>query len=124
MHQYFEKMEASSSHKKNKALDAVVAAINLAAMGAAVTATSRNSDVPSIEAERVERKINELSAKLDRIAEQLKNLQVPSQDQKVLVASGNTAEADKKPEATQQQQQAKPQDVIYVRKSSEFQFYS
>jgi hypothetical protein len=45
----------------------------------------------------------------------------PQQQQKIEVGASGPKEAEKKPEATQQQ---KPQGVIYVRKSSEFSFYN
>lgn len=62
----------------------------------------------------VEKSISDLNAKFDRISEQLKSVQPE--------ASTTTKEAEKKPENAQQPH--KPQDVIYVRKSSEFSFYN
>ena len=109
-------MDEGSYQKKNKTLDAVVAAVNLAAMGSAV-----NSSARADESTRVEKKIDELGAKLERLSEQIKALQTPNQEQKLAVASENPAEADKKPDSMHQ---PKAQDVIYVRKSTEFSFYS
>lgn len=63
----------------------------------------------------VEKSISDLNAKFDRISEQLKSLQPE--------VNTTTKEAEKKPESTQQPH-SKPQDVIYVRKSSEFSFYN
>ena len=64
----------------------------------------------------VEKSISELNAKFDRISEQLKSMQPE--------VSTTTKEAEKKPESAQQPHNSKPQDVIYVRKSSEFSFYN
>jgi uncharacterized protein YoxC len=83
-----------SSQQKKKSLDAVIAAIT-----------------------GVEKSISELNAKFDRISEQLKSMQPE--------VSTTTKEAEKKPENVQQaHNKNKPQDVIYVRKSSEFSFYN
>lgn len=109
------KMDESSSQKRNRTLDTVVAAVNLAAIGAAAR-TAKGQD-----AERLEKKIDELGAKIEKIAEQIKVMQAPQQEQKIIVGTASAAEGDKKPEGVQQ---AKPQDVIYVRKSTEFPFYS
>ena len=67
----------------------------------------------SADAGRIEKSIGELNAKFDRIWEQLKNVHPE--------VNATTKEAEKKPENPQQ---SKPQDVIYVRKSSEFSFYN
>jgi hypothetical protein len=92
--------------KKTKNMDAkITTAINLTAMGAgiaAAVAATNKSKAASAEASKIEKSISELSAKFDKMVEQLKIMwqQAP------------------------QQQQQKPQDVIYVRKSSEFSFYN
>lgn len=109
-------MDEGSSQKKNRMMDAVVAAVNLAAMGSAV-----NSSAVAKESTIIEKKIDELGAKLERLSEQIKSLQAPQQEQKLAVASDNPAAVDKKPEVVQQ---VKAQDVIYVRKATEFSFYS
>lgn len=110
-------MDESSPQKKK--FDAIVTAINMAAMGAgiasAVLAANKSKSV-STDAARIEKSINELNAKFDRITEQLKSMQPEV---------GTTAKEAKKPEGTQQPYSGKPQqDVIYVRKSSEFSFYN
>jgi|SRR5687768_2746033 hypothetical protein len=112
------KMDESSPQKRNRTLDAVIAAINLAAMGN--VAGSANGQSLS-DAKRVENKIDELGSKIERMAEQIKALQAPQQEQKIIVGNATAADGDKKPESLQQ---TKPQDVIYVRKSTEFPFYS
>ena len=111
-------MDESSPQKRNRTLDAVIAAISLAAMGNA--AGSAKGQIQS-DSDRVERKIDELGSKIEKIAEQIKVLQAPQQEQKIIVPSATAADGDKKPEGAQQ---AKPQDVIYVRRSTEFPFYS
>ena len=108
-------MDEGSSQKKNKTIDAVIAAVSMAAMGSAVNSSK------AAESARVEKKINELGANLERISQQIKALQEPLDEQKLVVASANPAEEDKKPDGVQQ---GKSQDVIYVRKSTEFSFYS
>lgn len=134
---YYQKMDESSSsppslQKKMKNMDAKInTAINLAVMGAgiaAAVAAANKSEAATVEASKIEKSLSELSAKFDKMAEQLKVMQQqapspPPQQQKIEVSASGAKEAEKKPEATQQQQQ-KPQDVIYVRKSSEFSFYN
>ena len=109
-------MDEGSYQKKNRTLDAVADAVNLAVMGSAV-----NSSAGAEESARIEKKIDQLGAKLERLSEQIKALQVPQQEQKVAVASANPADADKKPEVMQQ---VKALDIIYVKRSTEFSFYS
>ena len=113
-------MDELSQKKKT---DAIITAINLAAMGAgiaAAVAAANKSKAADADAKRIERSICELGGKFDKISEQLKAIQAPTQ-QKIEV-SAPTKEI--KPESAPQQQQQKPQDVIYVRKSSEFSFYN
>ncbi|HKU50368.1 MAG TPA: hypothetical protein VJP79_10480 [Nitrososphaera sp.] len=144
MRKQAEKMDESSSQKKTKTIDAVIAAVNLAAMGVALSSKAEekmfegddNNRGSSDKREAVEKRLDELAEKLDRISEQLKVLQGPQQEQQKVVAvaasttttttataTGAVDGADKQPENAGTQQ-AKPQDVIYVRKSSEFSFYS
>jgi hypothetical protein len=131
----YQKMDESSSsslQKKTKNMDAkITTAINLAVMGAgiaAAVAATNKSKAASAEARKIEKSISELSAKFDKMVQQLKVMQqqVPQQQQqqKIEVSASGAKEAEKKPKATQQQQKKKPQDVIYVRKSSEFSFYN
>ena len=77
----------------------------------------------SFEAESgvLEKKIDDLGAKIERLVEQVRALQAPQNEQKIVAGMESTAEPEKKPEGVQQ---AKAQDVIYVRKSTEFSFYS
>jgi hypothetical protein len=69
----------------------------------------------------LEKKIDDLGTKIERLAEHVKALQAPQTEQKIVVGDAGTAEPEKKPEGAQQ---AKAQDVIYVKKSTEFSFYS
>jgi t-SNARE complex subunit (syntaxin) len=108
-------MDESSQRKKS--LDAVITAINMVAMGAGIAAAiiaANKNRATGANADRIEKSISDLNVKFDRIAEQLKSTQPE--------ASTTTKEAEKKPENAQQPH--KPQDVIYVRKSSEFSFYN
>lgn len=122
--------ESSSSPQKKattaKSVDAIITAINMAAMGAgiaAAVAAAGKSKTTSAEAARIEKSVSELNAKFDRISEQLKSIQQPAA--KMEMPANAKESAEKKPESAQQpQQQQKPQDVIYVRKSSEFSFYN
>lgn len=111
-----EKMDERSSQKKFKTIDAVIAAVNLAAMGSAIGSTRSSRDEMLLE-----KKLDDLGTKIERLEQQVKSLQPPLGEQKISVAAANSAEPDKKPEGVQQ---AKNQDVIYVRKSTEFSFYS
>jgi hypothetical protein len=132
----YQKMDESSSsslQKKTKNMDAkITTAINLAVMGAgiaAAVAATNKSKAASAEARKIEKSISELSAKFDKMVQQLKVMQQQApqqqqQQQKIEVSASGAKEAEKKPKATQQQQQKKPQDIIYVRKSSEFSFYN
>jgi hypothetical protein len=106
---------------QKKKIDAIVTAINMAAMGAGVAAAvlaANKSKSVNTDAARIEKSISELNAKFDRITEQLKSMQPE--------VAAATKEAEKKPEGAQQPHNStKPQqDVIYVRKSSEFSFYN
>ncbi|HEX7031678.1 MAG TPA: hypothetical protein VF172_01635 [Nitrososphaera sp.] len=108
------------SSQKKKSFDAIITAINMAAMGAgiaaAVFAANRSKSV-SADADRIEKSIGELKGKFDMISQQLKSMQPE--------VSAAAKETEKKPESAQQPN-AKPQqqDVIYVRKPSEFSFYN
>jgi t-SNARE complex subunit (syntaxin) len=106
-------MDAS---QRKKGSDAIITAINMAAMGAGIAAAviaANKSKAASADAGRIEKTIGELNTKFDRISEQLKNVHPE--------VSTTTKEAEKKPENPQP---SRPQDVIYVRKSSEFSFYN
>lgn len=112
-------MDERSPQRKSRTIDAVIAAVNLAAMGSAIhasTAIPRGS-----ETDKLEKKIDDLAAKIERLAEQLKMVQAPQQDQKVVVNNSGPPEQPAKPDSSPQ---SKPQDVIYVRKPGEFSFYS
>jgi hypothetical protein len=104
---------------QKKKFDAIVTAINMAAMGAGIAAavlSANKSKSASADAARIEKSISELNAKFDRITEQLKSMQPEV---------GTATKEAKKPEGAQQPHSTKPQqDVIYVRKSSEFSFYN
>ena len=103
-----------------KNMDAKInTAINLAVMGAgiaAAVAAANKSTAARVEASKIEKSINELSAKFDKMAKQLKVMQQqaapPQQQQKIEVGASGPKEVEKKPEATQQQK--KPQGVIYT----------
>ncbi|HEU4604854.1 MAG TPA: hypothetical protein VFS46_01315 [Nitrososphaera sp.] len=104
--------------QKKKSFDAVVAAINMAAMGAGIAAAviaASKSKAAGADADRIEKSIGELNEKFDRISEQLKSMHPE--------VGTATKQAEKKPENAAQH--PKPQqDVIYVRKSTEFSFYN
>jgi t-SNARE complex subunit (syntaxin) len=104
------------SFQKKKDFDAIISAMDMAAMGAgiaaAVIAANKSKDA-SADAGKIEKSISELNEKFDRISAQLKSMQPE--------INTTTKEAEKKQSA---QQAPKPQDVIYVRKSSEFSFYN
>ena len=107
-------MDESSQKKK---FDAIVTAINMAAMGAGIAAAlfaANKSKTANTEADRIEKSIGQLKGKFDTITEQLKSMQPE--------VSAPAKQSEKKPESAPQPQ--KPQDVIYVRKSSEFSFYN
>jgi hypothetical protein len=72
---YYQKMDESSSsslQKKMKNMDAKInTAINLAVMGAgiaAAVAAANKSKAARVEASKIEKSINELSAKFDKMA--------------------------------------------------------
>jgi hypothetical protein len=114
--------ESSHQAKKPKSFDAIITAINMAAMGAGIAAAvvaANKSKSASADAGRIEKSVNELNAKFDKISEQLKGIQ-PA---KIEVPATAAKEAEKRPDSAPQQQ-PKSQDVIYVRKSSEFSFYN
>jgi hypothetical protein len=109
--------ETDEASQKKKGFDAIITAINMAAMGAGIAAAviaASKSKAASADAGRIEKSIGELNSKFDRMSEQLKSIQPEV---------NTTAKAEKKPEGAQQPH-GKPQDVIYVRKSSEFSFYN
>jgi len=90
----------------------------MAAMGAGIAAAviaASKSKAAGADADRIEKSIGELNEKFDRISEQLKGMQ--------LEVGTATKQSEKKLEGAQPH--GKPQqDVIYVRKSSEFSFYN
>src|SRR5688572_24758800 len=101
------------SSPKKKGFDAIITAINMAAMSAGIAAAviaANKSKETSADAGMIQKSITDLNAKFDRISEQLKSLQPE--------VNTTTKEVDKKQAGAQQPH--KPQDVIYVRKSSEF----
>jgi phosphoribosylcarboxyaminoimidazole (NCAIR) mutase len=102
------------SPQKKKGFDALVTAINMGAGIAAAVIAANKSKEASTDAGRIEKSISELNTKFDRISEQLKSIHPE--------VSTTTKQAEKKPENAQLPH--KPQDVIYVRKSSEFSFYN
>jgi hypothetical protein len=107
------------SSQKKKSFDAIITAINMAAMGAGIAAAvlaANKSKSANTDAARIEKSIGELKTKFDMISEQLKNMHPE--------VSAATKEAEKKPETTQQPHSKPQQDIIYVRKSSEFSFYN
>jgi len=71
--------ESSSLQKKMKNMEAkITTANNLAVMGAgiaAAVAAANKSKAASAEASKIEKSISELSAKFDKMAEQLKVMQ-------------------------------------------------
>ena len=95
-------MDESSSHKKSR-------------IGAA------SSEPFEAEPSVLEKKIDDLGEKIERLVEQVRALQVPQNEQKLVMSAESSSEPEKKPEGVQQ---AKAQEVIYVRKSTEFSFYS
>ena len=111
--------------KKSKSFEAIITAVNIFAMATGIAAAAiaaNKSKTAGVNASRIETSVSQLNSKFDKISEQLKSIQ-PS---KIEAASTTTKESEKKPEgATQQQHQSRPQqDVIYVRKASEFSFYN
>lgn len=118
-------MDESSNQttKKSKSSDSIITAINMIAMGAGIAAAiiaANKSKTASKDASRIEKSVSELNAKFDKISDQLKTIQQPA---KVDDPVSSSKKADGV--AQQQQQQPKPQqDVIYVKKSSEFSFYN
>ena len=116
---------SNQTTRKTRSFDSIITAINIIAMGAGFAAAAiaaSKSKTASVDANRIEKSVNELNSKFDKISEQLRSLQ-PS---KMQVSVAAAKESDRKPDSTApQQQQPKPQqDVIYVRKSSEFSFYN
>ena len=118
--------DESSSHatKKSKSFEVIITAINIIAMatGIASAAIAANkSKTTGANACRIEKSVGELNSKFDKISEQLKSIQ-PA---KIEAPSTTAKEAEKKPDGATQQHQPRPQqDVIYVRKASEFSFYN
>jgi hypothetical protein len=114
--------ESSHQAKKPKGFDFFITAINMAAMGAGIAAAitaANKSKSASTDAERIEKSMSELNAKFDKISEQLKGIQ-PA---KIEVPGATAKDPEKRLDNASQKQQ-KPQEVIYVRKSSEFSFYN
>ncbi|HEX2015036.1 MAG TPA: hypothetical protein VLA68_07395 [Nitrososphaera sp.] len=111
------------SQKKSKTFDGLVAAVNIATLGAAIAsaaAAENKQGLASSDAARIEKRIGELSDRLDKVAYQLKNIQVRSRQQRGITPSGVEAEKRHGPA----QHQEKPRQVIHVRKPSEYSFYS
>lgn len=120
-------MDCESSNKlskNSKSLNAIITAINIAVMGTGIAAAAiaaNKSKIASADACRIEKSVSELNSKFDKVSEQLKSIQ-PA---KIEVPVTTAKETEKKQDKGEQQQQPKPQqDVIYVRKSSEFSFYN
>lgn len=113
-------MDESSSKNsvKKKDLDAIINTVNMAVGAGIAAAIAATNKTTGNDAGRLEKRIEELNAKFDRLSEQLKGLQPAMPQQKIEVGAA-PKEAEKKENAQQ-----KPQDVIYVRKSSEFSFYN
>src|SRR5581483_4479520 len=66
--------------KARATVDAVVIAVNLAAMGAGVAAAlsaQRSKKAAKVEASAVEKSVQDLNAKVEKISEQLRRLQPP-----------------------------------------------
>ena len=104
--------------QKKKSFDAIIAAVNMAAMGAGIAAAviaAGKSKAADADADRIEKSIGELNEKFDRISEQLKSMHPE--------VGTATKQVEKKPESAQQHGKSQ-QDVIYVRKSTEFSFYN
>ena len=108
-------MDEGSSQKKTKSQDTATTAVNPEAVGHDVNSLS------GLQSARVEKKIDELGAKLEKLSQQIRALQAPAHEQKSADSSANPDEPGKKPEGAPQ---AKAEDVIHVRKSKEFSFYS
>jgi septal ring factor EnvC (AmiA/AmiB activator) len=109
-------MDEPSQKKRN--FDAIITAINIAALGAGIAvavAAANKSKAPSAETGRIEKTISELNTKFDRISQQLKSVQPE--------INTTAKETEKKPEGAPEPNK-KAQDLIYVRKSSEFSFYN
>jgi seryl-tRNA synthetase len=130
---YYQKMDESSSslQKKMKNMDAKInTAINLAVMGAGIAAAiaaANKSKAARVEASKIEKSISELSAKFDKMAEQLKVMQhqaPPQQQQKIEVGASGAKEAEKKSRGSPAAAAKAAGRNIYVRKSSEFSFYN
>jgi hypothetical protein len=131
---YYQKMDESSSslQKKMKNMDAKInTAINLAVMGAGIAAAiaaANKSKAARVEASKIEKSISELSAKFDKMAEQLKVMQQQQapqqQQQKIEVGASGAKEAEKKSRGSPAAAAKAAGRNIYVRKSSEFSFYN
>ncbi|AFU57442.1 hypothetical protein Ngar_c04980 [Candidatus Nitrososphaera gargensis Ga9.2] len=120
MHNPIEEMDDEVSSQKKKSFEVIITALNMAAMGAGIAAAviaASKSKAASADAGKIEKSISDLSAKFDKMSEQLKSIQPEVNN------NTTTKEVDKKPEGAAQPHN-KPQDVIYVRKSSEFSFYN
>lgn len=106
-------IEEMDGSQKKKSFDAVVTAINMAAMGAGIAAAviaASKSKAAGADAAKIQKSIGQLNEKFDRISEQLKSMHPEV---------NTTTKAEKKPEGAQH---PKPQQD--VRKSSEFSFYN
>jgi t-SNARE complex subunit (syntaxin) len=70
--------ETDEASQKKKGFDAIITAINMAAMGAGIAAAviaASKSKAASADAGRIEKSIGELNSKFDRMSEQLKSIQ-------------------------------------------------
>jgi DNA-binding protein YbaB len=125
-----ESSSSSSLQKKMKNMEAkITTAINLAVMGAgiaAAVAVANKSKATSAEASKIEKSISELSAKFDKMAEQLKVMQwaLQQQQQKIEVGASGAKEAEKKSLGSPAAATRAAGRNIYVGKSSEFSFYN
>ena len=114
--------DSSQQEKKPKGFDAFITAVNIAAMGAGIAAAviaANKGKCANPDAGKIEKYVDEVNAKFDKISQQLKCIQPKIEDPATI-----TKEGEKKRENGSTQQQPKPSDVIYVRKSSDFSFYN
>ena len=98
------------------------AAINVISMGvtvAAAASANRNKKEASREADRIEKAVSELKERVEKISEQLRGIQMVAGPANA--GSEPAKESEKKGDPAKPQQ--KPEDIIYVKKASEFWFY-
>jgi septal ring factor EnvC (AmiA/AmiB activator) len=93
---------------------------------AAAAAANKDKKEAAIEADRVEKAVSELKEKVDKISDQLRAIQPNNNNNNTTNSSSNESaagkESEKKSDGAKPQQ--KTEDVIYVKKASEFWFYS